>query len=107
MPHTLVQLEGDTQENFETWDTTIRDFLGMQALGVFLDSHIPEPDAGDWRLSEIYRVSRGVARYAVLRTLERPHIQQRLLSHGWDHTNLSPKYHYDFALELWGHLMPA
>ena len=107
MPHNLVQLDGDSQQNLKTWDTALRDLLSMEALEVHLDSDMPEPDENNWGIWQIWNLGRGVAKYVVCKTLQKPHIRERLHTHGWDYDNQSPKYHYDIARELWGHLVLA
>ncbi|EGZ76754.1 hypothetical protein NEUTE2DRAFT_53901 [Neurospora tetrasperma FGSC 2509] len=107
VPQTLVPLDGDRHHNFENWDTTIRHFLGMEGLDVFLDTDIPEPDRNNRRLWQTWDLGRSVAKYALCLTLEQPHIRERLLRHGWDPENWNPKYHYDLVWSLWGHFVPA
>ncbi|KAK3355435.1 hypothetical protein B0H65DRAFT_516311 [Neurospora tetraspora] len=106
-PHTLVPLDGDGHHNLESWDTTIRHFLRMENLHVFLDTDIPEPDRNNRRLWETWSTGRAVAKYALCETLSKPHIRERLRRHGWDSENKNPKYHYDLVWSLWGHLIPA
>ncbi|EGZ76762.1 uncharacterized protein B0T23DRAFT_309431 [Neurospora hispaniola] len=101
LPFGLVELDG--HQNFEMWDTALRQYLRAASLlhHLVLDEMSPEQRECD-TCRDNWNVERGRVLCLIDLTLGNRLVREALYEHGWQDNHPSPTYHYDMVIGIWG-----